>query len=314
MIAGKYVVSSNGEVLAEVNNMLTTNGLDAINRFLVGQARDWAGTIGLGAINSASTTVSSSVLQYEIAKYPTTLKSYRNISGSNQIVIKATLDPSLDIDIYELGLFPARVDPETYFDNYKITTFSEYTGASTNWVYFNGTLATTASVAPSPRVGGFLTVIPVTTSSATNSASIGNMNFDSSNFSEADSLSLLFYVSSSISSTSVTVTFADSSASTQIWSSSTVVGGPYAASAFYVLSIPMQTKSASISDPINSMSITFYGSSGSVSLDYLKFIQGAQLSTDMQLVSRAISGSLTAPIVSKQYSQPMDIEYYIQVT
>ena len=294
--------------------MLTTNGLDAINKYLAGQGRDWAGTLAVGALSSASTTISSSALQYELARYPVTFKSYRNVGGINQIVLKATIDPTADFDVYEIGIFPAKVDTDTYVDNFKVTAFSEVTGASSNWFYGNGNAATLVSASPSPRSGAYSVVLPVTTSSATNTASTSNLNIDSSNYSESDTLSMMYYVSSSFSAASVTVAMGDSAVPQNVWSSSTVVLGPSTASTFYGLALPLQTKSASITDPIISASVTFNGSSGSVILDYLKFVQGYQLSPEFQLVSRTTSASLTVPLFSKQYSQPMDIEYYIQVT
>ena len=76
----------------------------------------------------------------------------------------------------------------------------------------------------------------------------------------------------------------------------------------------MQAKSASLVDPLINASVTFYGSAGSVALDHLKFVSAAQLTSDFQLVSRTISSTTTTPLFTKNYSQPMDIEYYIQVT
>lgn len=137
---------------------------------------------------------------------------------------------------------------------------------------------------------------------------------DSSNYTEADTLSLLYYVSSSFSAASVTISLGDSAVPQNVWTSSVTVLGPTASGSFYAASaIAMQTKPA-VTDPIISASVTFAGASGSVILDYLQFIQGAQLSADMQLVSRTTAATANTPLFSKQYSQPMDIEYYVQVT
>lgn len=213
MITGHYVISSNGEIIAESKNMLTANGLTSINSYLTGQSRDWAGTIAIGALNSIPTASSTQILQYELARYPVTFKSFRNISGSNQIVLKTTLDPAADFDIYEIGVFPAKVNAETYYDNSRISNFSELTGANSNWLYGNNA-ANTASIVnsnPSPRSGGYMVVVPVTNSTTTNTIALNNLNYDSTLFTENDNLQILYYCNSTTTAASVSVAFGDSS-------------------------------------------------------------------------------------------------------
>ena len=305
MITGKYVVSSNGVVIGEYKNMLTANGLSAINAYLTGNGRDWAGTIAVGALNSVSTTSATQILQYELARYPTTFKSYRNISGSNQIVLKTTIDPATSFNIYEIGVFPAKVDLQSYFDNFKISNFTESSSGSSSW-YVGANPAVTSNAIS--RSGAGAITLPIN-----NTASINNLYFDTSLWSDSDSLSLLYYTLSAVPSASITVTFGDSSISQNIWSSSTVGINSNTASTFYAINLPMLTKS-NILDPIMTASISFNGVSGSISLDHLKFVSSNTLTSDFQLTSRTISSTLTSPLFSKQYSQPMDIEYYIQVT
>ena len=316
MISGKYVISSNGEIIAESKNMLTTNGLSSINAYLSGQSRDWAGTISVGALNSITTTASTQTLQYEIARYPVNFKSFRNVSGSNQIVLKTTLDPAADFDIYEIGIFPAKVDVETYYDHSRISNFSELTGTNSNWLYGNNS-ATTASIinaAPSPRSGGYMIVIPVTNSTTTNTIALNNLNYDSTLFTENDNLQILYYCNSTTAGASVNISFGDSSNPQNIWSSSTVNLGAITSGSFYSASLAMSTKVSTLLDPMITASVTFSGTSGSVMVDHMKFVSGNTLTTDFQLTSRTISSTTASPIFSKQYSQPMDIEYYIQVT
>jgi hypothetical protein len=312
MITGKYVISSNGKILAEFENMITANGLTAINSYLTGVTRDWAGTIAVGTLNSIPTSSGTQILQYEIARYPTSFKSYRNVSGVNQIVLKTTLDPGADFDIYEIGVFPAKVDPSNYFDNYKISTFSEINASSSMWV-INGIAATTTLLNPSPRSGGYMVNLPITNSSTTSTASMGTLNFDSYLFTDSDTLNLLYYSASNVTNASVTVIFGDSSTPQNTWSSSVAIIPTAPSGAFYSVPLAMGTRSASLLDPLISASVTVLGS-GSILMDHLKFVSSNTLTTDLQLVSRTVSSTTTSPIFSKQYSQPMDIEYYIQVT
>lgn len=310
MINGFYRIISNGEVVAESKNMITANGLLAINSFLSGQTRSWAGSLAIGTLNSASTNSATTALQYEIARYPVSFISY--VAGSpNLQVVKATIDPSADFDIYEIGIIPVRVDPNSYTDNFRITTFSEFSGPTSNWSYNNGVSVTTASSNPGPRSGGVTLVLPVTVVSTTNTASIGGQSLDTSIYNSNDTLSLLYYSTAALTS-SVTVTFGDSSSVQLPWTGSAVASP--AASGFYGLSLPLVTKPAGWSDPVVSLSVTFYGSSGSVYLDHLKFAQGQQTTSEFQLASRTVAATTASPIFSKVYSQPMDIEYYIQVT
>jgi len=311
MISGKYVISSNGVVIAESKNMLTTNGLSVINSYLTGQTRDWAGTIALGSLNSIPTAASTQSLQYEITRYPTSFKSYRTVSGSNQIVLKATLDPATDFDIYEIGVFPAKVDPSNYFDHYKISNFSEYTNGSSMWV-INNIAANLTNTNPSPRSGAYMVNLPVTNSTASSTASMGTLNFDSYLFTDSDNLNLLYYSASSLSNASVTIYFGDSSNPQNIWSSSTTVITSAPSGTFYSQALPMGPKT-NILDPLTSASITVLGT-GSIVMDHLKFVSSNTLTSDLQLTSRTTAVTTASPIFSKQYSQPMDIEYYIQVT
>jgi hypothetical protein len=305
VITGKYVVSSNGKIIVESDNMITANGYAAINAYLTGNGRDWAGTIAIGALSSVATSSATQTLQYELARYPTTFKSYRTISGSNQVVLKTTLDPAATFSVYEIGVFPAKVDLQSYFDNYKISNFAESSSGSSSW-YVGANRATNFNSVS--RSGAGCIILPFNST-----ASINNMYFDSSLWSDSDSLSLLYYSLSTFSSGSVSVIFGDSSVPQNIWSSSVASITNITASNFYSINIPMLTKS-NITDPIMTASIVFNGSSGSIVLDHLKFVSANNLTSDSQLTSRTIASTTTTPLFTKQYSQPMDIEYYIQVT
>lgn len=312
-MSGRYVVRSGDLIIGEFNNMLTTNGLLAINQYLSGQSRFWADTLVIGALSTSSTTASMTTLQYETYRNPVNFKSYQTVSGSNQIVLKATIDPALAFEAYEVGVVPSRVDINTYLDNYQISTFSETSSGSSRWVT-NNAAAIQRSASPTPRTDTAQIVLPVTTNALTNTASISGLSVTATRYSEIDYVGILYYCAASFSAASVTVWFGDSGATTQtLWSGSTTVGST-ASGSFYSASLSMGTKDPNFTDPISTASIRFYGSSGSVYLDQMKFILGGVLGSDQQLVSRTTSSSPSVPLFSKVYSQPMDIEYYIQVT
>jgi len=311
MISGKYVISSDGEIIAEYPNMITSNGLTVINQYLSGQIKYWADTLVIGTMSSSSTTASTTKLQYEIFRYPVGLKSYVTSGSINQLILKATIDPAAEFRAFEIGVVPARVELSTYLDNYPITSFSEMSGSSSKW-YVGGSPVVSSSTSPSPMVGALQVPLAVTTSSATNTASISNLSIDSSRYTDVDHVHVLYYCSSSITAASVTVYLGDSSTTQNVWTGSTTISSN-ASGTFYSASIDMGTKPTTFTEPINTASIRFYGSSGSVKLDHMKFVLNDNLTSDQQLISRTTSTS-ASPLFSKVYSQPMEIEYRIQVT
>jgi hypothetical protein len=79
MIKGKYVIKSDGKIIAEKENLITNNGFYMINRYLAKSSIDWAGALTIGAlpISPAST---DKTLYYEIDRMPINLKSYAKMS------------------------------------------------------------------------------------------------------------------------------------------------------------------------------------------------------------------------------------------
>lgn len=310
MITGTYVVYSDGKKLAEYPNMITTNGLEMINKFLTGQNRYWADSMVIGSLASSATTASTSSLQYEAFRYPVNLKTYQSSGSVNTIILKATIDPTSQFRAHEIGVVPVMVDPDFYYDNFPITSFSEVTAGSSMW-RVGGVPVVSSSTSPSPRVGALQIPLAVTTSTATNTASIGTFSLDASRFAENNFVHLLYYCTASISSSSITVRFGDSSLSQLIWSGSTVISS-VASGAFYVASVDMGSKPTGFNDSVVTASVTFNGSSGSVKLDHMKFVLNDNLAAEDKLISR--TSSSTTPLITKLSGQPMEIEYYIRVT
>jgi hypothetical protein len=308
-IIGTYIVKSNDEIIGEFKNMLTTNGLYVINQFLSGQTKYWADTLAIGALSSSATTASTTSLQYEAYRYPVIFKSYQTTaSNTNQLILKATIDPVVEFQAYEIGVFPARVDLSSFSDHYQITAFSESTNGSSQWYIGANPATITSSATVTARIGSSLITLPVGST-----ASITNLSLNSTRYTENDYIGLLYYTISSIPTASITVTLGDSSVPQLTWSGS-ITTASSTASAYLSANIDMNVKNSSFVEPITTASVTFAGASGSVALDHMKFFLGTTQVSDLQLASRSISSSSTTPLFSKVYSQPMDIEYYIQVT
>jgi hypothetical protein len=126
MISGKYVISSNGKVLAESPNIITSSGLYSINRFLVGTSNTntWAGTMKIGASYTAATS-SDTLLAYETRWSPTFGLKY----NSGSITLSAQFNSFVG-EIYEIGIVP-----QTNFgQGVLVTDFSEqYKSGSSYW-------------------------------------------------------------------------------------------------------------------------------------------------------------------------------------
>jgi hypothetical protein len=324
MMTGTYVIKSGDEIIAESKNVITASGFSAINSFLAGGLRSWAGTLALGAIVNTVAASTDTALNYEILRYPVSFRAYNTNSGSSQIVLKATLEPFEQFKCYEIGVFAPKVNLNSFSDHKKISDFSETTAGSSNWIVGGGT----ASGQPAallnngsfpPRSNTYQTQLYTASG---NSVILNNMSFDTSNYSSNDVVNLLYYNVSNAASGNFVVTFADSSSllyggQTQYWTASTTTAS-IAAGSYVSASMQMQnfTASAWVS-PISSMSIQFVPSSGNANLllDHIKFQHNLYPTLNNTIVSRtSASSSSASPIFSKYYGQPMDIEYYIDVT
>ena len=142
--------------------MITANGIDMINRFLAQGVQDWAGTVVVGALYTQSASTDTT-LAYEISRAPITLKIYSPsgtyvngaISGSNQIVVKASLDPILVGSIYEIGIVPQNSFQANTKDNFFLTDFSETFGTSGSSDWVSGTASLNKTLYPGSRLGNY---------------------------------------------------------------------------------------------------------------------------------------------------------------
>jgi hypothetical protein len=303
-IKGKYVFSSNGEIIFEGENIITANGLLMINKYLANSSVDWAGTLAIGALGTTSASTDTR-LGYEVYRTPVTLKSYTTTGSVNQIAMKATLDPSVVAKIYEVGILPLSHVVGSYKDNTLLTNFSEQdpmglwqTGAS------EATMASATYSSASSRVGKYNV-------SASNTGVTVKYNFyqNLSTFNTSDFLQLLYAVTASGTSPSLTITLSDSASNT--WTSQTVVL-PTTASGYYTASLTMPNAPTSgFTYNLNKIKLSLVGGTGSIQYDALKFMSGATLPPELKLVSRKSSSSA---IMTKTAGQPVDIEYYLTVT
>jgi hypothetical protein len=88
MIKGKYVIKVDGEIVAEKDNLITTNGFFMINRHLARSSIEWAGALAVGTFTTAP-AISDKALYYELDRMPITLKSYTKMNPRYVITNKA---------------------------------------------------------------------------------------------------------------------------------------------------------------------------------------------------------------------------------
>jgi hypothetical protein len=303
-LKGKYIFSSNGKTLFEGENIITKNGALMINRYLANSSTDWAGTLAIGALGttSASTDIK---LGYEIYRTPITLKSYVTSGSVNQIAMKATLDSQIVAKIYEVGVLPLSHIVGAYKDNTILTTFSEQSSFG-NWQ----TGASESSLSNATYNSASSRVDKYNVSASNTSVTVKyNWYQNLSNFNTNDFLQLLYAVTASGTSPSLTVVLSDSASNT--WTSQTIVL-PTSSVGYYSASLAMPNSPTSgFSYNLNKIKLTLVGGTGTIEYDALKFMSGATLPPELQLVSRKSS---TTPIITKTAGQPVDIEYYLTVT
>lgn len=315
MIKGKYIVRSGNEILAEKENMITSNGIIAINSYLTDQIADWAGSIGYGCASAPATTALTTSLGYELGK-ATVFSKYYSPTAS-QLVVKASIDNSFSGSIFELGVFPTNLvsaNKDAFsFSNFD-ETGSSATNASSSWLQGSSHLDSNTSASLSNKSLASASSVSVNTSSI---LSIFNFVKDLSDYTSSDYLHLLYYVSGALAtapnSPSVTFTFYDSAS--QIWSSNSA-SLDISSAGYKTASISMATATQYWNGVTQNITASFANSATSsnklIVFDALRFRDGStNKPIENTLVSRT---TYSNPIFTTTYGQPIQIEYYLTVS
>jgi hypothetical protein len=311
MIKGKYVFKINGEIVFEKENVITQNGIDMINRYLAQSVQDWAGTVVVGALGTTSASTDTS-LAYEISRSPVILKTYSPsgtyvngaVSGSNQIIIKASLDPLLVGSIYEIGIVPQNFAQTSTKNNFYLTEFDEIYGTSGSSDWISGTASVNKTLFASSRFGNYN--ISLTAGSV---VSRSGFDLDLTDYNANDYLQLLYFATGAAPSASVIFSFIDTSGNS--WIVPTIVLNPGASGYFTASTVLSSSISSAFNYDVETISASSSTISGTIYLDALKLMAGDAKTTEEQLVSR--TSSSVALVVTK-YGQPTEIEYYLTVT
>jgi len=311
MIKGKYVFKVNGEIIFEKDNVITQNGIDIINRYLAQSVQDWAGTVVVGALGTTSASTDTS-LAYEISRAPVILRTYSPsgtyvngaVSGSNQIIIKASLDPLLVGSIYEIGIVPQNFLQTSTKNNFYLTEFDEVYGTSGSSDWINNSGSAHKTLYASSRFGNY----NITLSYGTTISRAG-FNLDFNNYTTNDYLQLLYF-GTSYPAGSVVFSFIDTNGNS--WVAPTMVLSPTASQGYFTASVSLSNSPASAFNySVETISASSGMTSGTIYLDSLKLMAGDSKTSEEQLISRTSS---SAALVTTKYGQPTEIEYYLTVT
>lgn len=290
---GVYRFYQEGKLVAESENLITTEGKRLILRVLAEQASSLGQAIGLGVGNAAA-LVGDTRLQWEVDRTAIAIKNvdYTN----NRVIMKTTLPQNSIYTIYEMGLW-SQFTNNINSDNVS-RTLTTFETSFENWT--NATLDATQS-----RTSPDSIRIDATSSSTTTSTT--SVDLDLSGYSGVDAFNIAFYKANN-NITTLKLNFASATGSWE--GSATVTALPVgyniitiAKSAFTATGTPDWSAITSMS-----VKVTAGASAGYLILDGIRIEDGDTLNSEYALVSRSVLGT---PLV-KTDSSPMDIEYAIE--
>jgi hypothetical protein len=307
---GKYLIYQDSKLVGEYRNVLTTEGKSLIRNYLAGNIGAWSGSIAIGAMNSTAPSVSDSGLEFEIIRVPVVLSTVKG----NNIILSADLDSTIAGRIFELGVYPTVTNSfSAGFDDKIIANFSEdWTddlGVSLTSSNFNGT-----EELPIARVG-YRNLI-VGSSGIDTLYSIG---LDLSGYSDLDSMSMLYKVTSTGSNRTLRLTFYDNQLPTPgtKYYDFTLIGS---SAGYKTISAQfgLFTETGDFNNNVSKVGISSSGSAAPVELDAIKLDDSDETNPNFALVSRALIGSAggnsSTDYFEKRAGTTMTIEYVVELT
>lgn len=305
MLKGKYIIKIGDEVIKEVDNVITNDGMTIIRQYLAGVARTWAGAIAVGTMNNNDPAQTDTSLEFEISRVPVLISSV----DDEQIVLTATLDSELEANIFELGVYPALTNVISRgFDDRLIATFGEdwtdTSGVSLASSYFSGT-----EDLPDGRSGYRNLIIDATGIDAQYDTGI-----DVSGYSQLDSFSILYNCDSTGTNRTVRVTLIDDqlpTAGTKYYDFD--LDGSSTGYKIITSLFGNFTVTGDFNNNVSQISITSSAASGcTIHLDAMKFNDTDETNLDFSLVSRAIVGTAGSSTTSDYIVKPSDVEMDIE--
>lgn len=288
---GTYRFIQGGEVIAEVDNLITTAGKKALLEYVAGYTKRLAGSLVVG-IGTTAANVADRKLSFEVSRQPVTNTTvdYAN----NAVVFKAQLPTTDELSIYEIGAH----------------SMGEESAADTSQLLLDFDVNTDAwsqgtFVATNSRIGSALQLTPALSTSVT--SALFGLALDLSQYSADDTFTFA-YRSNNANNSTLSFRFVTSGGNYYQMSTSTLVSGTY-----YITSVTKGSLTV-VGTPDWSNITEFHvvatagaGGAGSIDIDGIRIDDTDANREESVLVSRAVLGS---PVV-KAVGLPLDIEYAI---
>jgi hypothetical protein len=307
---GKYLIYQDSKLVGEYRNVLTTEGKSLIRNYLAGNIGAWSGSIAIGAMNSTAPSVSDSGLEFEIVRVPVVLSTVKG----NNIILSADLDSTIAGRIFELGVYPTVTNSfSAGFDDKIIANFSEdwtdNLGVSLISSNFNGT-----EELPIARVGYRNLII-----GSSGIDTLYSIGLDLSGYSDLDSMSMLYKVTSTGSNRTLRLTFYDNqfpTPGTKYYDFT--LNGSSAGYKTISAQFGLFTETGDFNNNVSKVGISSSGSVAAVELDAIKLDDSDETNPNFALVSRALIGSAggnsSTDYFEKRAGTTMTIEYVVELT
>jgi hypothetical protein len=295
MIRGVYRFYQNGELLAESENLLTTEGKRLLLRVLAEQAASLGQAIGVG-VGATAANVADTRLNWEVDRAQVSIKAvdYDN----NLVIMKATLPQNTEYTIYEIGLWSQFSNSLNSDSASRILTTFETDFE--NWTNFTLDTAQARTSTNAMRIDAL---------ASTTKTSTSDVNLDLSGYSNVDQFSVAFYKANN-NITTLGIVFESTSG---VWRKTTTVSSLPVG--YNVITMNkgdfVATGTPDWSD-INKIDIevTAGGTAGYLIMDGIRIEDADTLNPDYALVSHSVLGT---PLV-KTDNAPMDVEYAVEIT
>lgn len=294
-MTGTYNIYLDKKLVGSGKNTITTNGKDAIRKYLAGAYPDWASIMAVGLGNTHASSSSDISLEYEIDRQPIVTKTVDN----SNIVVKASFPINLSATIYEIGVFPTyyRTTPQSSMPDLLVTSFEE---SVDGYIWDNG-----VSSQNDFRYGTKSLKLESGMTST-----IDNVNLTIGGYNPDDQIQI--FAKPSNASKKATITFYDYDGNSQSYEFS-FSGTNWQTSSNTFNSVKTGSSGYGTINRIKSISITSdVSGSQTITINAIKFYNYEQdLTAETSLVSRAVlSGN---DIITKEAGQELDIEYVLTV-
>jgi len=117
---GKYRIYDGEELIAEFDNIITTEGRRVIGKFLASQKSSWSDSIAIGS-GSSSPQVSNKSLDMEFWRDEIDLKSYKEDLG--RVSLRSRIPASVVGKVHEIGVYYTPTSDGFYFSTPVLAQF-----------------------------------------------------------------------------------------------------------------------------------------------------------------------------------------------